>query len=119
MLNLVSQQEEILPVTECFGQRHMEILTSIDMLMKMVNSQLSEAVTTGYNADFLTPFSMTILALGANGLESISSMEMGEECKLNQKRVFTDLLRCLGARWRLGSKILRIFPMRSRLIDHL
>lgn len=103
MFNFLSQQEEIAAATECLGQRHIEILASIEMLVLMVKNQVSEAAS-GHNADCLTPLSMTILALGADGLKSLRSVEIAEEYISSQTRVFTDLLRCLSARWSLGSK---------------
>jgi hypothetical protein len=118
VFNFLSQQEGISTATECFNQRHVEILTSIEMLVKMVNSQLSEATVSEYNADLLTPLSMTILALGADGLQFLGSVEIGIEYISSQRRGFTDLLRCLGARWSLGSKILQISPLYSLLIHN-
>jgi hypothetical protein len=62
---------------------------------------------SGYNnAAFPTPLSVTILALAADGLKSLRSAGISKEYLASQTRVFTDLLRCLGARWGLASKVI-------------
>jgi hypothetical protein len=119
VFTFLSQQEEAAAATECLNQRHIEILATIELLVRMVKHQLSEAAASGQNADCLTPLSMTILALGADGLKSLRSVETSEEYIPNQIRAFTDLLRCLSARWSLGSKIFRISPMHSPLINDM
>jgi hypothetical protein len=119
VFNFLSQHQEIAAATECLGQRHMELLATIEMLVRMVKYQLSEAAEGGHNADCLTPLSMTILALGADGLKSLRSVEISEEYISNQTRVFTDLLRCLSAQWSLGSKTFQISSTHSLLIDDM